>query len=148
MRYLSSMKAKIVHRTHVVAAAWGTRKTYLCLALCLILAALWVGVGSAKADGSETYWSGGLPANTTVSDVYDGCSFRYYYDELDDATSDYGRVFFIDSVGNWHDEVSGYGDIWTSEPNYNYQKKASARNPTSVGYNATAWDAFHTFICT
>jgi hypothetical protein len=134
-----------VHRTHFVAAAWGTRKTYLCLALCLILAALWVGVGSAKAG---TYWNGGLPASTTVSDVYDGCSFRYYYDELDKATSDYGRVFFIDSVGSWHDEVSGYGDVWTSEPNYNYQKKAAARNSTSVGYNATAWDDYYTFICT
>jgi hypothetical protein len=43
--------------------------------------------------------------------------------------------------------ISGYGDIWTSEPNYKYQKTASARNPTNIGYTGTAWDVVHTYIC-
>lgn len=82
-----------MRRTGIVAAAIGRYGRLLCLVLVAAVMALWVGVSVARADQSRTFWSGAVHAGVTVSDVYDGCNFRYYYDEFDKGTADYGRVF-------------------------------------------------------
>lgn len=126
--------------TRIVAAASRMRLSVVALGVGVLIG-LWVGVGVALAESYGTYFSGTWYAGQTHPSAYDDtCSFPYWinYDEFDKGSSDYGRVMFITSGGTWKQGKVGYGVIATSEPNYKYQKKAAARNPTGIGYTGSA----------
>lgn len=130
------------HRIQILAAAVRRRPVRSLALTGGVVALLWLGAGVAQADVVAYYYSGPVYAGETITSAYDNtCADPYwiYYNEFDKGSSDYGRVFFIDSGGTWKDEVSGDGDIWTSVSSYTWQKKAAIRNPSNVGYTGSAW---------
>ena len=104
-------------RSGLVAAALGTRRKYLWLALGVVGLALWLGVGLAKADGYWNVWQGNLPGSSgnravhSVCDCGDGYEWWVRLSWNDSHTMNFS---WIGNDGAWHNkDALIYGQEYT-----------------------------------
>jgi len=108
----------------------------LMVVLCVLVVAAGYGVTRAAADTFYGYTAPGtwFTPGAGYGSVYDnGCS-RWKENDFSKGWNALGLITFIDSSGNWHNTMQGYGWIHRAPSPLDWTKKLHCKNNSGASY--------------